>query len=163
MFPGREVDVKLFKLAVYKDGRHFDWHMDSTRNDKHHATLLVALNTSWEGGDLVLRRNGVQTHVDLRPQNSTTSGMMDVQAVALFNDTEYRVEPGIRIVLQFDVEIEKTQEGEDKGEGSEYEVEGSEDENEEEEKSYEPRMDRDGHGQGALFRAPENGRQRTSY
>ena len=135
MFPGREVNAKLYKLAVYQDGGHFDWHMDSTHSDKHHATVLVALNSPWEGGDLVLRRNGVETRVDLRPRNPTTAGMIDVQAVAFFTDTEHRVEPvksGIRIVLQYDVEIEKTQKGED-------ESEGSEDENGEE---YEPRMDR---------------------
>jgi hypothetical protein len=74
MFPGREVDVKLYKLAIYEVGGHFDWHMDSTHSDKHHATLLVALNTSWEGGDLLLRRKGIETHVDLRAQNSKRGG-----------------------------------------------------------------------------------------
>ena len=109
MFPGREVNVKLYKLAIYEPGGHFDWHMDSTHSDKHHATLLLALNTSWEGGDLVLRRNGVETHVDLRPQNPAPS-WIELRAVAFFTDTEHRVEPvkfGIRIVLQFDVELER--------------------------------------------------------
>ena len=93
--------------------------MDSTHSDKHHATQLPALNTSWEGDDLVLRRNGIETHVDLRPQNPA-NGWIEVQAVAFFTDTEHCVEPvksGIRIVLQFDVELEKTKE--DKGESKE--------------------------------------------
>ena len=121
MFPGREVDVKFYKLAIYEVGGHFDWHKDSTHSDKHHATLLVALNTSWEGGDLVLRRNGIETHVDLRPQNPTPH-WIDLQTVVFFTDTEHRVEPvksGIRIVLQFDVELEKTQEDERKGDQDE--------------------------------------------
>jgi 2OG-Fe(II) oxygenase superfamily len=114
MFPGREISAKLYKLAIYEAGGHFDWHIDSTHSDKHHATLLVALNTSWEGGDLVLRRNGIETHVDLRPQKKSDSGQtrIDLQAVVFFTDTEHRVEPvksGIRIVLQYDVELKKTQ------------------------------------------------------
>ena len=54
----------VVKLAVHEAGGHFDWHMNSTHSDKHHATLLVALNTSWDGGDLVLRRKGIETHVN---------------------------------------------------------------------------------------------------
>ena len=57
------------------------------RSDKHHATLLVALNTSWKGGDLVLRRNGIETHVDLRPQFDDED--LTLQVVAFFTDTEH--------------------------------------------------------------------------
>ncbi|KDR67008.1 hypothetical protein GALMADRAFT_20872, partial [Galerina marginata CBS 339.88] len=93
MFPGREVDMRLYKLALYETGGHFDWHMDSTHSDKHQATLLLALNTSWEGGNLALRRSG-------GPDPWT-----QLQAVAFYTDTEHRVEPvksGVRIVLQYD-------------------------------------------------------------
>jgi hypothetical protein len=37
-------------------------------SDNHHATALVALNTSWVGGDLILRRNGVETRMGLKPR-----------------------------------------------------------------------------------------------
>jgi hypothetical protein len=93
--------------------------MDSTHSNEHHATLLVALNTSWEGGDLVLRRNGIETHVDLRPR-TPTPGSIELQAVTFFTDTEHCVEPvksGTRIVLQFDVELEE-EEPEDTGDRS---------------------------------------------
>ena len=110
MFPARQVELKLYKLAVYETGGHFDWHRDSTHSDKHHATLLVALNTFWKGGDLVLRRNDIETHVDLRPKSGDTEDSDEpiLQAVAFFTDTEHHVEPvteGIRIVLQYDIEI----------------------------------------------------------
>ena len=129
MFPGRQVKSKLYKLAVYEVGGHFDWHMDSTHSDQHHATLLVALNTSWEGGDLVLRRNGIETAVDLRPQQCQHSfpEEIDLQAVAFFTDTEHRVEPvksGIRIVLQYDIELEKRPEDEDQTEKNQDENSG---------------------------------------
>ncbi|KDR71957.1 hypothetical protein GALMADRAFT_102114 [Galerina marginata CBS 339.88] len=140
MFPGREVNIKLYKLAVYETGGHFDWHMDSTHSDKHQATLLLALNTSWDGGNLALRRKGIET-----------------LAVVFYTDTEHRVEPvksGVRIVLQYDIQVLKKpradekdkKEGNKKVEGADEE---SEDGNEEEEQSeaededdgYEPWMD----------------------
>ncbi|KDR67005.1 hypothetical protein GALMADRAFT_258670 [Galerina marginata CBS 339.88] len=156
MFPGREVNLKLYKLAVYETGGHFDWHMDSTHSDQHQATLLVALNTSWDGGDLVLRRKGVETLVDLRPQRRDL--MIELQAVVFYTDTEHRVEPvksGVRIVLQYDIQVSKKprDDEKDKKEGNKK-VEGADEEseegNEEEEQSeaeneedgYEPWMDK---------------------
>ena len=108
MFIGKTVTLKLYKLAVYEEGGHFDWHMDSTHSDQHHATLLLALNTLWEGGDLKLRRNGVETVVDMHPKAAVGDEDINLQAVAFYTDTEHKVEPvtkGIRIVLQYDVEV----------------------------------------------------------
>ena len=107
MFVGKSVQLKFYKLAVYQEGGHFNWHMDSTHSDQHHATLLLALNTSWEGGDLKLRRNGVEKLVDMHPKVDQKGGI-NLQAAAFYTDTEHKVEPvtkGIRIVLQFDVEV----------------------------------------------------------
>jgi hypothetical protein len=109
MFPRRQIELKLYKLAVYETGGHFDWHKDSTHSDMHHGTLLVALNTTWEGGDLLVRRNGVETRVDLQPRPRPGDNP-NLQAVCFFTDTEHRVDPvkdGVRIVLQYDVLIVK--------------------------------------------------------
>ncbi|KIM70959.1 hypothetical protein PILCRDRAFT_805517, partial [Piloderma croceum F 1598] len=98
MFPGREITAKLYKLAIYEAG-------DSTHNT-HHATLLLALNTSWKGGDLLLRQNGVETRADLQPQLHGDGPML--QAIAFYTDTEHKVESvteGIRIVFQYDIEV----------------------------------------------------------
>ena len=123
MFPGRKVEVKLYKLAVYEPDGHFDWHMDSTHSDTHNATLLVALNTSWKGGDLVLRRNDIETHFDLQPEPPDgDSKEPTLKAVAFYTDTEHRVEPvteGVRIVLQYDVEIGEKHD-DDSDDGDEY-------------------------------------------
>jgi 2OG-Fe(II) oxygenase superfamily len=108
MFPGRQVTLKLYKLAIYETNGHFDWHMDSTHSDSHLATLLVGLNTSWKGGDLILRRNGVETRADLQPQSTGSYLAPDLQAIAFYTDMEHRVEPiteGVRIVLQYDIEV----------------------------------------------------------
>ncbi|KAG2073387.1 hypothetical protein BDR04DRAFT_956340, partial [Suillus decipiens] len=92
MFVGKNVTVKLYKLAIYGEGGHFDWHRDSTHNDAHHGTVLVALNTEWEGGELMLRHQEVET--TLWPV-----------VVAFYTDTEHKVMPvtkGTRLVLQYD-------------------------------------------------------------
>jgi hypothetical protein len=143
MFPRRTIELKLYKLAMYQTGGHFDWHMDSTHSDMHHGTLLVALNTAWEGGDLLLRRNGVETRVDLRPQVAPEypEDKPDLQAVAFFTDTEHRVEPvkdGVRIVLQYDIEIVK-QEGNEVEKEKDEESDGTDDEDED---NDEPWMDK---------------------
>ncbi|KAG1836015.1 hypothetical protein DFJ58DRAFT_866640 [Suillus subalutaceus] len=39
MFVGKTVALKLYKLAIYGEGGHFDWHRDSTHSDAHHGTV----------------------------------------------------------------------------------------------------------------------------
>jgi len=56
----RRVSLDLYKLVVYEEGGHFDWHMDSTHGDDHHATALLFLGSEWEGGDLKLRHGGCE-------------------------------------------------------------------------------------------------------
>ncbi|KIK34124.1 hypothetical protein CY34DRAFT_68126, partial [Suillus luteus UH-Slu-Lm8-n1] len=75
-----------YKLAIYGEGGHFDWHRDSTHSDAHHGTVLVSLNTEWEGGNLLLRHQGPVV-------------------VAFYTDTEHKVMPvtkGTRLMLQYD-------------------------------------------------------------
>ncbi|KAG2036711.1 hypothetical protein BDR03DRAFT_959206 [Suillus americanus] len=106
MFIGKNVALKLYKLAIYGEGGHFDWHRDSTHSDAHHGTALVALNTEWEGGDLMLRHQGVETIVDMHPKKSGDE--IRPVVVAFYTDTEHKVMPvtkGTRLVLQYDVEV----------------------------------------------------------
>ena len=117
LFVPRQAKVKLYKLAIYREGGHFDWHVDTTHSNSHHATILVALNTSWTGGDFNLRRNDVETRMDMKPKithpspgsSESHKTHVDLGVVAFYTDTEHRVEPitdGVRIVLQYDVEVE---------------------------------------------------------
>lgn len=101
----RESTIELYKLAVYEKGGHFDWHKDSTHGNDHHATLLIAMNTEWKGGQLKLRHNGVENTPDMHP---TSEGAVSV--VAFYTDVEHMVEPveeGVRLVLQFDIRFQK--------------------------------------------------------
>ncbi|PBK96091.1 hypothetical protein ARMGADRAFT_925337, partial [Armillaria gallica] len=112
LFIGRRVEIKLYKLALYDKGGHFDWHRDSTHGENHHATVLVALNTSWEGGSLLLRHNG-QEMSSFESDSSSESGsehdpdsLPSLTAAAFYTDVEHKVEPiteGVRLILQYDV------------------------------------------------------------
>jgi hypothetical protein len=67
------------------------------------CSVLMALNAAWEGGDLLLRRNGVVTHTDLRPRviPEYPEDNPGLGAVA-FTDAEHHAEPvkdGVRMVL----------------------------------------------------------------
>ncbi|KAK0436169.1 hypothetical protein EV421DRAFT_1739817 [Armillaria borealis] len=123
LFVGKQVEILLYKLALYDKGGHFDWHRDSTHGDNHHATILVALNTSWEGGSLLLRHNGQEMTVDMHPKvtsithpetpesesqlsESEPDTQTSLRAAAFYTDVEHKVEPvteGVRLILQYDV------------------------------------------------------------
>ncbi|KAK0436104.1 hypothetical protein EV421DRAFT_1981775 [Armillaria borealis] len=136
LFIGRRVEVKLYKLALYDKGGHFDWHRDSTHGENHHATVLVALNTSWEGGSLLLRHNGQEMTVNMHPKvasvtnrkssesdSSSESGserepdiLPSITAAAFYTDVEHKVEPvtdGVRLILQYDVFVSLEQDDPD--------------------------------------------------
>lgn len=106
MFVGKRAYLKFYKLAIYGEGGHFDWHRDSTHSDAHHGTVLVALNTEWEGGELLLRHQGIETTANLHPKKS--GDKLCPVVVAFYTDTEHKVVPvtkGTRLVLQYDVEV----------------------------------------------------------
>ncbi|OAX33689.1 hypothetical protein K503DRAFT_504053 [Rhizopogon vinicolor AM-OR11-026] len=110
MFIGKEVQIKLHKLAIIGEGGHFDLHRDSTHSDAHHGIVLFALNTEWEGGDLMLRRGDVEVKLDIHPTTIRTSSDNKLKpvVVAFYADTEYKVMPvtkGVQLVLQYDVEV----------------------------------------------------------
>jgi hypothetical protein len=67
MFVGKPIKIELYKLALYGKEGHFDWHRDSTHGNNHHATVLIALNTEWKGGNLGLRHEGNTVDVDMHP------------------------------------------------------------------------------------------------
>ncbi|KAJ7193826.1 hypothetical protein GGX14DRAFT_405192 [Mycena pura] len=140
LFPGesRKVSLSLYKLAIYEKGGHFDWHRDTTHSDDHHATVLVALNTSWSGGDLKLRRENVTVSPDMHTKMvklwAGGTGRETLGAVAFFTDIEHMVEPvteGVRIILQFDVHVSKAEEVKEKDEDKDDEDEDDEDEDNE--------------------------------
>ncbi|KAK0434812.1 hypothetical protein EV421DRAFT_1276999 [Armillaria borealis] len=115
---GKNVKIVLCRLALYENGEHFDWHGDSTHGDNHRGTVLVALNTSWDGGGIHLRHNDIEMDVDLHPvvskdpQTRTTTSV-SLHAVAFYSDVELRVDPvteGTCLILQYDIYVETERE-----------------------------------------------------
>ncbi|PBK96258.1 hypothetical protein ARMGADRAFT_873550, partial [Armillaria gallica] len=110
LFVGKEVDIWLYKLALYNKDGHFDWHHDSSHGDDHHATVLVMLNTSWEGGSLLLRNNGQEMTVDMHPKITSIASPETLKAAAFYTDVEHKVEPvteGVRLILQYDIFVSR--------------------------------------------------------
>ncbi|OAX33691.1 hypothetical protein K503DRAFT_804176 [Rhizopogon vinicolor AM-OR11-026] len=108
MFVGKKLQIKLHKLAIYEEGAHIDWHRDSTHSDAHRAMMLFALNTEWEGGELMLMHQSVEMSVDLHPTTSRHSKNLRPVIVAFDKDTEYKVMPvtkGTQLMLQYDVNV----------------------------------------------------------
>ena len=79
LFGGRSVKIGLYKLAVYEKDGHFDWHRDTTHGVDHHATVLVALNTEWTGGNLGLRHQQTTVDVDLHPMTVVDEKLEEVE------------------------------------------------------------------------------------
>jgi hypothetical protein len=120
LFVGKSVKIELYKLAVYGKDGHFDWHRDMTHGDDHHATVLVALNTEWKGGNFGLRHQENTVDVDLhavavmeakeeddddededgqgggeefkRDKNKPPTSRLGFQIIAFYTDIEHKVE-----------------------------------------------------------------------
>ena len=88
---------KLYKLQMYRQGGHFKPHRDTVHSENHMGTMvLFPLPDKFKGGALVVHHNG-ETHRCRRG------------ACGFFTDLFHEVEPveaGVRLVLQFDVELE---------------------------------------------------------
>jgi hypothetical protein len=85
--------VRPYKLQIYKVGGHFKPHRDTIHSKDHMATQIMFMPSHFEGGDLVVRRDGREFR--------TSSGMC-----LFYTDCEHEVEPvteGIRVTLQLDV------------------------------------------------------------
>lgn len=86
-------DIRPYKLQIYRQGGHFKPHRDTIHGKDHMATQIVFMPSHFEGGDLVVRRDGREFRADT--------------GVCLFyTDCEHEVEPvteGIRVTLQLDV------------------------------------------------------------
>ena len=104
----RKTKVMLYELTIYNGSSHFDWHKDT---DCHHVTVLLALNTSLTGGDFILRCNGVETCVNLKPtyiHSGSRNELDELGGIAFYTDAKHKVEPvsdGVRITRQFDFKV----------------------------------------------------------
>ncbi|MFM8364724.1 MAG: 2OG-Fe(II) oxygenase, partial [Verrucomicrobiota bacterium] len=97
----KEVRAEFYKLLVYDEGGFFAAHRDTEKAGGMFGTLVVALPSAHEGGELLVRHAGREAVVDLR---GTDPG--EVGFAAFFADCEHEVRPvvsGYRVCLIFNL------------------------------------------------------------
>ncbi len=106
--------LKRYKMALYQDGGHFQFHRDTLHADNHQATLLLEVRSAHEGGTFVIDphgdfEKGIESSslfkIDFNKKGDSSSCL---KWVAFYTDALHKVEPvtsGTRIVIQYDVYI----------------------------------------------------------
>jgi hypothetical protein len=100
-----KISAKPYKLLLYGPGGHFKAHRDTEKLDAMFGTLIVALPSRHEGGQLRIRHGGKQVIVDF----STETHRDDFQHAAFFADCEHEVVPvksGYRFCVVFNLVLE---------------------------------------------------------
>ena len=119
------VTLKRYKMAIYQEGGHFQFHRDSLHADNHQATLLLEVRSAHEGGKFVIDhygRGGKNIEVKDKYGNvntydayfemgfdGTSSDSTPLKWIAFYTDALHKVErvtSGNRIVIQYDVYID---------------------------------------------------------
>jgi hypothetical protein len=98
---GATVSAEFYKLLVYDEGGFFVAHRDSEKTPGMFGTLVVALPSEHEGGQLVIRHAGRQAEFEL---NTREAG--EVRYAAFYADCEHEVRPiasGHRICLVYNL------------------------------------------------------------
>jgi len=97
----KEVSADFYKLLVYDEGGFFQAHRDTEKAGGMFGTLVVAMPSAHEGGELLVRHAGREAVVDLR---GTDPG--EVGFAAFYADCEHEVRPvvsGHRVCLIFNL------------------------------------------------------------
>jgi hypothetical protein len=126
LFPhSKKIRCRFSKMAIYETGGHFDVHRDTVRSHAHQGTLLVEVQSTHSGGDLILEpTSGEVVRWSLSSTPSDLPSNM-VRYIAFYTDVTHRVEPvqsGVRIVLQYDIYVDDI--GVDDWEEEEYDFFG---------------------------------------
>jgi hypothetical protein len=101
-----KISAKPYKLLLYGPGGHFKAHRDTEKLNAMFGTLIVALPSRHEGGQLHIRHGGEQVTVDF----SAETHHHDFQHAAFFADCEHEVVPvksGYRFCVVFNLVLEE--------------------------------------------------------
>lgn len=98
----------LYDLLLYEPGSFFLPHRDGEKLDRMVATLVIALPSSFEGGELVVRHDGQEQALDL---GGREGGQFQVHFAAFYADCEHEVRPlraGYRLCLVYNLALAKS-------------------------------------------------------
>ncbi len=103
----RKLSAHLYKLLIYEKGSFFLPHRDGEKLDGMVATLIVALPSVHEGGELVVRHEGRVHEIIFL---GAASGL-ELSYAAFYADCEHEVKPlssGYRLCLTYNVTLTKS-------------------------------------------------------
>ena len=127
LLPGgpESVTLKRYKMAIYQEGGHFQFHRDSLHADNHQATLLLEVRSAHEGGKFVIdhyggktkKIKGIDEYGNIKKYDAifemgfdkTGSVSTPLKWLAFYTDALHKVErvtSGTRIVIQYDVYVD---------------------------------------------------------
>ncbi len=96
-----EVRAELYKLLVYDAGSFFVEHRDTEKAPGMFGTLVVALPSAFEGGELVVRHGGEEARFELGARRPS-----EVAWAAFYADCPHELRPvtaGWRVVLVYNL------------------------------------------------------------
>lgn len=103
----RKLTAHLYKLLIYEKGGFFLPHRDGEKLDRMVATLIIALPSVCEGGELILWHDGWQYEIQFP---GATSGY-ELSYAAFYADCQHEVRPirrGYRLCLTYNVTLAKS-------------------------------------------------------
>jgi len=103
--PGK-VSAEPYKFLLYEKGGHFLPHRDTEKVGEMFGTLIVALPSAHEGGQLLIRHDGREITIDF----SRSDANHPIQYAAFFADCEHEVLPvksGYRCCLAYNLRLKK--------------------------------------------------------
>src|SRR5262249_32437207 len=102
----QKLEAHLYKLLLYEPGSFFLAHRDGEKLDRMVATLVIALPSAHEGGELVVRHEGREEIVDFGPNSQ-----FQTQFAAFYADCEHEIHPvtsGFRLALVYNLALVKS-------------------------------------------------------
>lgn len=102
----QKLEAHLYKLLLYETGSFFLAHRDGEKLDRMVATLVIALPSAHEGGQLIVRHEGRETVVDFGPKSR-----FETQFAAFYADCEHAILPvtsGFRLALVYNLTLAKS-------------------------------------------------------
>ena len=102
-----KLSAHLYKLLLYEKGSFFLPHQDGERLDAMVATLIVALPSAHEGGELVVRHEGREYEIAF---SGAASGL-ELSWAAFYADCSHEVRPlrsGYRLCLVYNVTLARS-------------------------------------------------------
>lgn len=96
----------LYKLLLYEKGSFFLPHRHGEKLDRMVATLVIALPSAHEGGELIVRHEGREVIVDFGPLSR-----FQTQFAAFYADCEHEIRPvtkGFRLALVYNLTLQKS-------------------------------------------------------